>query len=176
MSPSRCRSLPVLWRVSHSLGGWSASPLESVSVSLGTLTVSARHGAMSYLSCQSERNRRRIAPRMWLARCGNAHMGQNEKTAIVNYQPEPLTTPLRAPADEGVTGLNFPGRAPAPSPLELIGEQTLPTLRASLFWKSAKNSRPPRKGAKHIGSATTERDRSATLPEATSPLYARRVH
>src|SRR5271165_5080925 len=26
MSPSRCRSLPVLWRVSHSLAGWSASP------------------------------------------------------------------------------------------------------------------------------------------------------
>src|SRR5690242_17640428 len=41
----------------------------------------------------------------------HAHMGQNEKTTIVNYQREPFLALLSAPADEGITGLYFPGRS-----------------------------------------------------------------
>jgi hypothetical protein len=42
---------------------------------------------------------------------GYPHLGQNEKTAIVNDQTEPLLALLSAPADEGITGLYFPGRS-----------------------------------------------------------------
>ena len=38
------------------------------------------------------------------------HMRQNEKAAIVNNQREPLLALLGTPADEGVTGSDFPGR------------------------------------------------------------------
>jgi len=38
-------------------------------------------------------------------------MGQNEKAAIVNYEREPLLTLLCAPADEVITGFDFPGRS-----------------------------------------------------------------
>src|ERR1700676_1581923 len=37
------------------------------------------------------------------------HMRQNEKAAIVNNQREPLLALLGTPADEGVTGSDFPG-------------------------------------------------------------------
>src|ERR1700686_3849449 len=39
------------------------------------------------------------------------HMRQNEKAAIVNNQREPLLALLSAPADEGITGSDFPGRS-----------------------------------------------------------------
>src|SRR5437588_529662 len=41
----------------------------------------------------------------------HTHMGQNEKTAIVNDQREPLLALLSAPTYEGVTGFYFPGRS-----------------------------------------------------------------
>jgi hypothetical protein len=41
----------------------------------------------------------------------DAHMRQNEKAAIVNNQRESLLAPLSAPADEGITGFDFPGRS-----------------------------------------------------------------
>ena len=40
----------------------------------------------------------------------HAHMGQNEKAAIVNYERQSLLALLDAPADEGITGFDFPGR------------------------------------------------------------------
>src|ERR1700720_206043 len=42
---------------------------------------------------------------------GSPHLGQNEKTAIVNDETEPLLALLSAPADEGITGLYLPGRS-----------------------------------------------------------------
>src|SRR5208283_468574 len=47
-----------------------------------------------------------VAGQMW-----HTHMGQNEKTAIVSYQREPLLALLSAPADEGITVFYFPGRS-----------------------------------------------------------------
>jgi len=47
-----------------------------------------------------------VAGQMW-----HAHMGQNEKTAIVNYQAESLLALLSTPADEAITSFCFPGRS-----------------------------------------------------------------
>jgi len=41
----------------------------------------------------------------------HAHMRQNEKAAIVNDQRESLLALLSTPADEGITGSDFPGRS-----------------------------------------------------------------
>src|SRR3981081_1541057 len=37
---------------------------------------------MEYLRCQSERTRRRIVPRMWLARCGTRTWGRMRKRVL----------------------------------------------------------------------------------------------
>ena len=72
----------------------------------------------------------------------HAHMGQNEKAAIVNYKGEPLLALLSTPADEDITGFYFPGRsskehagqvAPVTVPKEVTQVLTCGTLEAQVM-------------------------------------------
>ncbi len=56
------------------------------------------------------------------------HMRQNEKAAIVNEQRESLLALLSTPADEGITGSDFPGR----SAKEQTGQVTTTTIANQL--------------------------------------------
>src|SRR3984957_5273301 len=66
----------------------------------------------------------------------HAHMRQNEKAAIVNDQREALLALLSAPADEGVTGSDFPGRS-AKEQAGQVATTTVPNQIAQVLARCA---------------------------------------
>ena len=66
----------------------------------------------------------------------HAHMRQNEKAAIVNDQRESLLALLSAPADEGITGFDFPGRS-AKEQAGQVATITVPNQVAQVLARSA---------------------------------------
>ncbi len=72
-----------------------------------------------------------MAGQMW-----HAHLGQNEKAAIVDNQRESLLALLSAPADEGITGSDFPGRR-AKEQAGQVPTSTIPNQVAQVLARGA---------------------------------------
>src|SRR6202045_4926349 len=70
-----------------------------------TLTALHTGSFVSPQPCHTRVHRRNVFDCLF-----DLRLGQNEKAAIVNYQRESLLALLSAPADELITGFDFPGR------------------------------------------------------------------